>query len=192
MIGYLKLYVCALLLLLMGASSCSRTKSYADYVNEENSAISSYLKKENIEVVNTMPTGDDEWFSSDGRPVYFKDSYGMYYHQIAKGEGTMKPQTGYTAYVRYVGTDLDGQVYYSCTSKTSADPVSFTLSSSSGSIYGVGFQNAVRLMRAGGNCRVIIPFSVGNGTNQMLSGLSSSDMGDYRPMVYDIWLVNVE
>lgn len=191
MIGNIKLYVCAIVLLLVGAS-CSRTKSYADYVNEENSAINSYLKKENVVVVNTVPTGDDEWLSEDGRPIYFKDSYGMYYHQIKKGAGTMQPQTGYTAYVRYVGSDLFGKTYYSCTSQNSADPASFTLSSRSGSVYGVGFQNSVRLMRSGGCCRVIIPFAVGNGYNMTLSGLTSSDMGDYRPMVYDIWLVNVE
>lgn len=191
MVGNLKLCVSFAILLLVGAS-CSRTKSYADYVNDENSAIDGYLKKENVMVVNTLPEEDGEWLTEDGRPIYFKDSYGMYYHQIKKGEGTMRPQTGYRAYVRYIGRDLHGDVYYNCTSQNSADPTSFTLSAKSGSLYGVGFQNSVRLMRAGGSCRVIIPFSVGNGQNLTLSGISTSDMGEYRPMVYDIWLVNVE
>lgn len=191
MIGNLKLYVCAILLALVGAS-CSKTKSYADYVNEENSAIERYLKNDSIVVVKTMPKGEGEWLSEDGRPVYFKDAHGMYYHQVKKGDGTMKPETGYTAYVRYIGKDLKGGVYYDCTSKYFADPKSFSLTNSSGSVYGVGFQNAVRQMRAGGQCRVIIPFSVGNNANQMLSGVVTSDFADYRPMVYDIWLVNVE
>lgn len=191
MFGNIKLYVCAIMMLLVSAS-CSRTKSYADYVEEENSAISSYLKKEDVVVVNTIPLGDGEWLTADGRPIYFKDSYGMYFHQVRKGDGTMQPQTGYKAYVRYIGTDLYGKVYYNCTSQTSADPTSFTISSRSGSVYGVGFQNAVRMMRSGGNCKVIIPFAIGNGTNTMLSGISTSDASDYRPMVYDITLVNVE
>ncbi|MCB9017815.1 MAG: DUF4827 family protein [Prevotellaceae bacterium] len=192
MFRYIKFSLLTIMLALM-SFSCSKSKSYADYVNEEKSAIGNYIDANNIEVVNTKPEGDGEWLTADGKPIYYRDSYGLYFHQISKGTGTLAPLTGYTAYVRYVGKDLYGTEYYNHTSKNSADPASFTISSSpSGNQYGVGFQMAVRYMRSGGHCKVIIPFTIGNGTNYTVSGGKDSDVSNYRPMSYEIWLVNVE
>ncbi|MCK9155511.1 MAG: DUF4827 domain-containing protein [Paludibacteraceae bacterium] len=192
MLRYIKF---SLLVLLLGAMafSCSEAKSYADYVNEEKDDINSYVERSNIEVVTTKPQGDGEWISASGKPIYYKDSYGLYYHQISKGTGTLDPVTGSNAYVRYVGYTLDGVMYYNHTSLTYADPIAITLSSSpSGKSYGVGFQTALRNMCAGGHCKVIIPFSIGNGNLYTVSGVVDSDIINYRPMAYEIWLVNVE
>lgn len=173
--------------------SCSKTKSYADYVNEQNDAIDDYISRNKIKVVYIMPETDGEWLTEDGDPIYYLDHQGLYYHQIKKGDGDIIPKTGYKAYVRYVGNDLYGNQIYNHSSKAVADPVSFTLlSSPSNSTYGVGFQTAVKNMRSGGHCKTIIPFTIGNGTDKTVSSVAGSDVMSYRPMEYEIWLTNVE
>ena len=75
----------------------------------------------------------------------------------------------------------------------SANPQSFILvSNPNGYTFGVGFQEAVRFMRAGGHCKTIIPFGIGNGYNTSINGAVRSDVANYMPMFYEIWLIKVE
>ncbi len=181
------------LLSILSIASCSKTKTYADYLKEEREGISKYISANNIDVENSKPEGTDEWKTSDGKDIYFHSSSGLYYHQIEQGSGVVAPVVGYTAYIRYVGTNLSGTVIYDCTAKYSANPQSFEISSSpSGKTFGVGFQEAVKYMRAGGHCKIILPFNIGNGSNLTKAGTTFSDAANYVPMLYEIWLIRVE
>jgi len=180
-------------LTIVSIASCSKTKTYADYLKEERRGISSYIAANNIDVQYLEPKETSEWKTDDGRDIYFRSSSRLYYHQIARGDGAVAPVAGYTALVRYRGTTLSGTVLYDCTAGISSDPQSFQISTHpNGKRFGVGFQEAVKYMRAGGHCKIIVPFNIGNGSNQTLNGTYFSDAANYTPMLYEIWLIRVE
>ena len=182
------------LLSIVSIASCSKTKTYADYLKEERESISSYINANDIHVQNSRPEEPSEWKTADGKDdVYYYSSSGLYYHQIELGGGLVDPVVGYTAYVRYIGTTLSGTVMYDCTSKIDPDPQSFEIvSNPNGKRFGIGFQEAVKYMRAGGHCKIILPFNIGNGSNLTLAGTVLSDAANYTPMLYEIWLIRVE
>ena len=179
-------------LAIVSITSCSKRKTYADYLREERKAISNFIRANNIDVQYSKPT---EWVTDDGREIYFRNSSGLYYHQIEQGAGPVAPTLGSTVLVRYIGKTLFGTVMFDRTGGISSDPHSFVLISNPNpnrNIFGIGFQEAVTYMRAGGHCKVIIPFTIGNGTNITVNGTLFSDAANYIPMFYEIWLIRVE
>lgn len=175
--------------------SCSKTKTYADYLKEERENINKYINAStnNISVQKFKPEGAGEWKTAGGKDIYYLSSSGLYYHQIERGSGSVEPVVGYAAHVRYIGTELFGAKIYDCTAKYSDAPQSFEISySPNGKRFGTGFQEAVKNMRADGHCKIIVPFNIGNGNNVTLSGTIFSDAANYIPMVYEIWLIRVE
>jgi FKBP-type peptidyl-prolyl cis-trans isomerase len=191
MLKYLK--VISLSLLVISIASCSKTKTYADYLEEERKSISRYIDASNIRVQNSKPEETAEWKTDDGRDIYYRSSSGLYYHQIEQGDGAIAPMVRNKVYVRYVGKTLSGNVIYDCTPKVSPNPESFEISPNPrGKRFGTGFQEAVKYMREGGRCKIIVPFNLGNGTNWTLSGTLFSDSDNYTPMVYEIWLLRVD
>lgn len=173
-------------------ASCSKTKTYADYLKEERENIKRYINNNAIEVQNARPEGTGEWKTEDGRDLYFQTATGLYYHQILLGEGRI-PKVGNEVQVRYVGKELSGAVIYDCTDRYSPNPQSFYLvTSPSGQRFGVGFQEAVKYLQVGGRCRIILPFNIGNGTNLTLEEISRSDAMNYTPMIYEIELISLD
>lgn len=70
-------FVISLLLL---TTACSKTKSYAEMVKEENEAISRFIEEEGLSVVEEMPSTIP--FADK---VYYKTPEGLYIHIKAKG-----------------------------------------------------------------------------------------------------------
>lgn len=185
------LLVCAVALF-----SCKDTETYADRVDDEKEAIKSFIAGKNFAVTTSMPTDSLEWMDGNKKLFYKYETgvlEGLYYHQVEKGTGA-EPQTNWKAYVRYKGYDMTGKLYYDCTAATNPDPLSFILlqNPTSNNNYGRGFQYAVRNLRVGGHCQVIIPFDLANGTLSTVTGGKRSDADEYKPMFYDIWLVALE
>lgn len=175
--------------------SCDSDKSYSDYVKDQKGDISSFIKKHNISVVSSRPDSSTHWLNADGDSVYYHYSDGLYFHLIEKGDTTsLAPNVGNLVYIRYVGKTLDGEIVYNCLSSVSANPQNFRIlsSPSSDNTFGEGFQKAVRNLYAGGHCTCIVPFQIGNGYNNTISGSTVSDAGDYVPMFYEIWVVYIE
>ncbi|MBR2261853.1 MAG: DUF4827 family protein [Paludibacteraceae bacterium] len=185
---------CMCMSLLVG---CRKSETYADYLEAQEEAIDEFVSKNNIKVVGTMPEGETSEWMSDGQKVFYLynsgDAEGLYYHQVELGTGDMKPQNNYTALVRYRGSKLSGELIYACTVDVSPDPVSFVLlSDAEGATLSTGFQQAVKNLRVGGHCQVIIPFSIGNSDLVTVKGGVFSDSKNRVPMFYDIWLVGLE
>ena len=185
--------------LLATLSSCGDTVTYSDHKEDEKDAIESFIKSKHISVAGSMPETDDEWVNEKGEEIYFHytsgRSRGLYYHQVKKGEGEMIPQDDWTAYVRYVGYQMNGDMLYNCTAQYSPDPQSFKIqprATENELTFGTGFQQAVKNLRVGGKCKIIIPFEIGNGSNVTIKGVASSDVDEYRPMYYEIELVGLE
>ena len=194
MFKYIKIILAVSPLIMLNVvSSCSKTKTYADYLKEERKKIDGYINSNQIDVRSTKPDAtQNEWKNDAGNDIYYHASSGLYYHQIDSGNGN--PALGYKeALVRYMGYDLSGILIYDCTGNNSYDPHSVNLvSGTTGRTFGSGFQEAVKYMREGGHCKIIIPFAIGNGTNVTIAGTARSDMGEYAPMLYEIWLLKVE
>ncbi len=174
--------------------NCGDAKTYSDYVDDEDNAIENFIKSHNITVQGSMPETDSIWVDESGNEIYYLyasgKSEGLYYHQIRKGDGET-PKDNWTAYVRYAGYTLEGRMLYNCTAQYAPDPQNFKVNPS-GSTFGVGFQQAIKNLRVGGKCKVIIPFSIGNESNVTITGVSMSDANEYRPMYYEIELVGLE
>lgn len=191
-------------------SSCKHVDTYADHLEDEKDEINKFITEEKAVIFDKMPTQNTEWLTADGRPVYYRFSDGLYFHLIDRGDTTtLAPNVGNNVYVRYVGvcrgggdTGVSGwirsnfykKVLYDWSEHNSITPTSFRVVASPNSnyTYGEGFQKAVRCLYAGGHCKVIIPFKIGNGYNNNVYGGVSSDELDYRPMVYEIWVTRVE
>ncbi len=188
---YLKIVLFSLLAVSI-ASSCSKRKTYADYLKEERKTISSYIEANNIQIQHAKPESDSTWVTDDGKDIYWKTTSGLYYHQIELGDGPISPVTGWRVYIHYIGTTLSGTVVYNHTNNE-PDPAWFDVSPNPNKQpFGSGFHEAVKNMRTGGHCKIIVPFNLGNGYNQTLGGKSSSDSDNHTPMVYEIWLLRVE
>lgn len=175
---------------------CSKTMTYSDYQENQDEAIEKFIKNHNIAVEGSLLPDTGNWVNTKGQEVYALyasgKAKGLYYHQVRLGDGAV-PQDNWTAFVRYVGYKLDGNMQYNCTAQYSPDPQCFKLTNdASSSTFGTGFQQAVKNLRVGGKCKVIIPFKIGNGSNIDITGTSYSDMSEYRPMYYEIELVGLE
>lgn len=176
--------------------SCKDSETYADYVESEKEEIATFITSNNIAVTEKMPDGTGQWKDGD-RELYYNytsgKADGLYYHQVELGDGDLVPQNNWTAYVRYVGYTLSGKEIYNCTARYSPDPQGFVLLNSPyGTRFGVGFQQAVKNLRVGGHCKVIIPFDIGNSYNITINGGNRSDIDNKQPMLYEIWLVGLE
>ena len=176
--------------------SCKDSETYADYVESEKEEIATFITSNNIAVTEKMPEGTGQWKDGD-RELYYNytsgKADGLYYHQEELGDGDLVPQNNWTAYVRYVGYTLSGKEIYNCTARYSPDPQGFVLLNSPyGTRFGVGFQQAVKNLRVGGHCKVIIPFDIGNSYNITINGGNRSDIDNKQPMLYEIWLVGLE
>jgi hypothetical protein len=176
--------------------SCKDTETYADYVESVKEEIATFITSNNIAVTEKMPEGTGQWKDGD-RELYYNytsgKADGLYYHQVELGDGDLVLQNNWTAYVRYVGYTLNGKEIYNCTARYSPDPQGFVLLNSPyGTRFGVGFQQAVKNLRVGGHCKVIIPFDIGNSYNIAINGGNRSDIDNKQPMLYEIWLVGLE
>ena len=194
MLKCIKITLGMLPLIMLGVVSCNKTKTYAAYLKEERKKISDYIDYNQIDVWNTKPDATlNEWKNEKGNDIYFRTSSGLYYHQIDSGTGELANDYK-GAYVRYRGTDLSGILIYDCTGNSSPNPQFVNLiSGTSNRIFGSGFQEAVKKMREGGHCKIIIPFAIGNGPNLPIGSTTPlSDSESYTPMLYEIWLIKVE
>jgi len=103
---------------------------------------------------------------------------GLYYLELVAGIGVSPVKTD-SAYVRYTGKFLNGQIFDS--------------NVSSGVLYGfivgqniTGFDEGVTLMKAGGKATVLVPSELGYGTRG-----SPPYISGYTPLLFDIELVKV-
>jgi hypothetical protein len=103
-ISYLFLLIFLISLL---ASSCSNTKTYAQSLDDEQTLITAYIKRNNFQIVTTFPT-DLVWVKN-GNDIYYKAPSGLYFHMINPGNLSSKDtiQLNNTVVPRYKEFTLD-------------------------------------------------------------------------------------
>lgn len=82
-------------------SSCNSKKTYSELQKEEVIMIDSYIKRNNINVVTTMPA-IDQW----GANTYYKSSTGLYFHLVSPGDTTISLAAKSKVALRYVIYDV--------------------------------------------------------------------------------------
>jgi len=69
------------------STSCTKTKTYSELLNDEQTLINAYIKRNNINVLSSFPA-DKKWGPND----YVKTSSGLYFHLVDSGN-TLIPDT---------------------------------------------------------------------------------------------------
>jgi FKBP-type peptidyl-prolyl cis-trans isomerase FkpA len=128
------------------------------------------LEKQESEEIHT-------YFSENSDLNFVKQASGLYYLEVVAGSG-ISPVLGDSAYVKYTGMFLDGNIFDS--------------NVTSGKLYGfivgqniAGFDEGVTLMKPGGKSTLLVPSKLGYGS------YGTYTISGYTPLLFDIELVKV-
>jgi FKBP-type peptidyl-prolyl cis-trans isomerase len=146
------------IVLIITLVSCNPSKKYRE---EEQSQIQNYLNS------NTNLNFD------------LKTS-GLYYYEVTAGTG-LTPGTHDTAYLKYTGSFLDGEVFDTNVGKT--DTLIFPFNEN---VMIPGIEEGVGYMKVGGKSKLLVPSVLAYGTTgyYIIPG--------YTPLLFDIELVRVK
>jgi FKBP-type peptidyl-prolyl cis-trans isomerase FkpA len=144
--------------LIISLVSCDPARKYE---KAEKEAISNYL--------NTHSTD-----------TFTLESSGLYYRDVVVGTG-LQPQTHDTAYVIYTGKFLNGNIFDS-NATAGAKQLIFPVGEG---LMIAGFDEAITYMSVGGKSQLIVPSSLGYGTQGYYT------IAGYTPLLYDVELVKV-
>lgn len=151
--------------------SCSSSSTYAELVKEQDATISSYISRNGISVISSLPTNYST--TSWGKNQYYLNSYGLYYHLTQVGDSSATStsdsiRVGDNVIVRYIKVDLTlppDTVESTWTTLNSAYPSSITYGSTGSEP--TAWQYAVGYMKyTGAQAEMIVPGSLGTSTDQ--------------------------
>lgn len=149
-------YVCLLLMIVAG---CKNNNVYKDLLKEEEKLIESFIKRNNIVVVDEQPEVWDE-------NVYWKvpDHDDFYFHLVAQGD-TAQPEVQSNDVVllrlKQYGLDAYTDTIYCWTTLDSPEPVKLQYMVASDNSC-TGWQLAIKYMKyTGAECKIICPSKLG-------------------------------
>ncbi|MEI6754482.1 MAG: DUF4827 family protein [Paludibacter sp.] len=90
-------------LLTLASNSCTNTKTFAQELDDEQTLINAFVKRNNLNIVSTYPV--DSIWNKDGRDIYYKSTSGLYFHLVEKGD-TSKVELRNIVTPRYKQYDL--------------------------------------------------------------------------------------
>ena len=145
-------------------SSCSNTLTYAQQLDNEQALIKTYIKRNNINVLDVFPT--DKWGPND----YVKTSSGLYFHLVDSGDVVNKSyilepkNTVIPRFKQYELTENSDTINNWNTVDYAYSPYEFVYQNMAQSCK--GFQEAVGYMkRNNSQAKIIVPFLMGFDTN---------------------------
>lgn len=131
-----------------------------------------YEKAEKESISNYLNTHITDTFALESSGLYFRD--------VVVGTG-LQPQVHDTAYVLYTGKFLEGTIF-----DTNTNPGDKQLIFPVGEgLMIVGFDEGITYMKAGGKAQLLVPSSLGYGTQGFYS------ISGYTPLLYEVELVKV-
>lgn len=172
-----------ILALLLAATSCSDSESYADLLNEENQLVNAFLAEHRV--IEEIPA-DNNFEVGEDAPYYCVDDEGYVYMQVInKGSGEI-PEKGDRVYFRYMRYDLnyyvvgsDDNIGAGNMDNMNTEPTYFLFDDyeiQQSAQYGTGLQIPVKLLGYGCKVNVVIKSQAG----------PSSDMSYVVPFLYDV------
>jgi len=156
------------------ASSCSDTKTYSQQLDDEQALITTYIKRNNIKVITSLPA-NGKWGLND----YYKSSSGLYFHMVNPGNTSsmdtlMSKNTVVTRFKQYT-LNVVSDTISNWNTIDYPEPETFTYGDLTQSCK--GFQEAVSYMkRNDSEAKLIIPS--GNGFTIYLNSVT--------PLGYDL------
>ena len=160
-------------------SSCSKTKTYAQYLNKERDAIERFIKQNDIIVLHEYPK--DSVFKEN--EFYFDKFSGVYYNVVDSGNGR-RIKNGEEFYVRFDGMryiDSSDTTVYSNIKSDYGESLKYGLSSSYPTAAWV-----VPLRNVGNRAlvKMIVPFNMGFQADKPAYKTAYYEKIDYR---FDLW-----
>jgi hypothetical protein len=150
---------------------CTGSSTYSDLVKTQKATISSYINRQGINVIGTLPTNYSKVVWSDKQ--YYLSSTGLYYHLSQVGDAVAidskdSIRIGDNVVVRYVKVDLTepaDTVESTWTTLNSAYPYSITYGSTGSEPS--AWQEAITYMKySGAQAELIVPGTLGTSTDQ--------------------------
>jgi len=148
------------LLLLTGLLlwGCQSQNTYSKLREKEKKAISDYLDREGIHVLDELPS---VWGEKDYYAVPNCDDF--YIHVISVDSTGGPAKSGQIILMRYkkygLGSYSDTTSYWS--TDDGSEPVKFQLGNASDDFYCEGWTKAIEVMQYNGQCRIICPSKMG-------------------------------
>lgn len=161
---------------IMCFTSCEDDSSYANLLSKEKTLISNYVKRNNLQVTETLPA-DTAW----GDNLYYKNSDGLYIHIIKSADrdsGIVNKDTvkiNHLVIYRYQKWTIDEDSSLVASSFESSTPNEWAYGVTSDSNYFIALYEALTMMRYNGTAAiVIVPSKLG----------TSDDVDDVIPYRY--------
>ncbi len=137
--------------------------------------------KNPVEYENQMIEDYISMYSDSAHLVVEKRTSGLYYIEISEGTGDSKPEENDDVSVYYHGSLTDGRIF---DSNIGGNSYTFTIHGNSAIS---GFEEGVSLMKKNGTSRILIPSSLGYGTEG-----SGDKIVGYTPLVFDLELIDIQ
>ena len=175
-------YICiaSLILFSLALSSCTDTVTYANQVEAENTLISDYLKRNQINVITTFPKEISYWSTAGHDKDYYRSASGLYF-RLTKGGGgaagdTIKSRDLIiTRFEAYSLTAVPDTTLSNLSTSAFPNPPSFLFGSGDYRGVCVAFNEAASYMkRNDSEARIIVPSKIG----------FAADAQSIKPMSY--------
>lgn len=150
--------------------ACNKTKTYTDYLKDENKAIDKFIKAEGIRVLEDFPA--DKKFGK--KEFYLDPASGVYYHIIDSGNGE-RITPGDEIYIRFTGMKFfmtEDTASYSNINAHTPETLVFGNTSSYTSL---GWIIPLQYVGDSASVRMIVPFNAG----------TSYAKSNYQPAYYE-------
>ncbi len=173
-------YICiaSLILFSLALSSCTDTVTYANQVEAENTLISDYLKRNQINVITTFPKDTAYWSAAGHDKDYYKSASGLYFRLTKRGGGDAMDSVGnlvITRFEAYSLTAVPDTTLSNLSTSAFPNPPSFLFGSGDYRVVCVAFNEAASYMkRKDSEARIIVPSKIG----------FAADAQSIRPMSY--------
>ncbi|MCR4663986.1 MAG: DUF4827 domain-containing protein [Paludibacteraceae bacterium] len=165
------------------AAGCT-TNTYSKLRTKEKNLIDSYISRQGIHVVKSMPDVQqgEKWNEKDYLALEEYDQ--LYFHLVSAVDTTRELAAGDKVNIRFRKYSLD--VYADTisywTTDDAGEPIQMTIGSTSGTYNCTGWQAAILAMKQEGECKIICPSVYG----------VSDDNSTVTPYCYDLRVTKVK
>ncbi len=156
-------------------SSCNKSKTYAQRLNEEKKVIERFINDNDIKVLSEYPK--DSVFKSN--EFYFDDSSGIYYNVIDSGNGR-RIKGGEEFYIRFKGLKYLAHSDTSTYSNTNSLQPEILVYGNTSTYASTAWVAPLRVVGNRAKVKMIVPFNMGFSSDQQGYKTAYYEEIDYR------------
>lgn len=160
-------------------SSCNKSKTYAQHLNEERKAIERFIDENDIKVLSEYPK--DSVFKE--KEFYFDTQNGIYYHVVDSGNGRRIMQ-GEELYIRFKGLSYIASKDTATYSNINSPMPEILVYGNTSTYSSPGWVAPLKNVGDRAKVKLIVPFNMGLPSDQIKLGSSSSQEA-YKTAYYE-------